>query len=136
MEVDADGEIDSEIKVNIGEGHLIVVSVTVPWLPEKCITCKQFGHDCSKKSIEDAMNQVTSDKVPSEACEQVLHLLKKMQQQLVPAQHLMKGKIAPQGMSLFVTPKRIVMVMPPSTNHYLHCNLHPPIEHVDAVACR
>lgn len=52
IEVNAEDEIDKVIKVNIGDDQLVEVEVVIPWCPEKCKKCKQFGHTCKPNEEE------------------------------------------------------------------------------------
>lgn len=50
VEVDAGGEIEKVINVDIGEEEFVKVEVIIPWCPEKCVKCSQFGHNCEQRS--------------------------------------------------------------------------------------
>lgn len=53
IEVNAGDEIEKSIRVDIGEEELVEVEVIMPWCPERCQKCKQFGHNCDLKQREE-----------------------------------------------------------------------------------
>ncbi|XVF88326.1 hypothetical protein PTKIN_Ptkin19aG0040900 [Pterospermum kingtungense] len=57
IEIGIDQEIPNTVKVIMKDGSISHVLVHVPWYPQKCNTCKVFGHNdktCSKAESKTA----------------------------------------------------------------------------------
>lgn len=48
IELDVEDGIVEEITIDIGNGKEIHIPVSVPWLPNRCLKCGTFGHDCNR----------------------------------------------------------------------------------------
>ncbi|XVF79325.1 hypothetical protein PTKIN_Ptkin14bG0212400 [Pterospermum kingtungense] len=45
VEIGVDRDIHSFVKVLMRDGSFVHIGVEVPWYPQKCMSCKVFGHN-------------------------------------------------------------------------------------------
>ncbi|XP_031373156.1 uncharacterized protein LOC116188132 [Punica granatum] len=60
VEIDFEDEIPAEIMLDCGDDFVVGISVSIPWVPEKCSKCRVFGHNCLRQqqsSLQRDMQQ-------------------------------------------------------------------------------